>query len=282
MSGAYFLISPHTTGSAQRRLDAMANGASAAGWTVQKGPAYPGPVSSQVLVVWGAAHPHHAEAIADHREAGGRVVCVDHGFVDSGGSVRIAIDEAHSVRGPWRLSYTRPRFERWAGLEPEPVAKPPSEPVLVVGQGRKSTATSGEGDLLAQISGARAVFRRVSYRPKPRHPVERGAAFSRLEIDTGRDALSAVRDSGLVVCRHSGLAVTAAVVGRAVVSSRGAASSVYPRTLAALNLQPSDERRLEWLGRLSWFVWHIGELASPAMFRFFASYLEEVKPCAFT
>jgi hypothetical protein len=120
------------------------------------------------------------------------------------------------------------------------------------------------------------------YRPKPKHPVERGALFSKLPIDSGRDALSAVRDAGLVVCRHSGLAVTAAVVGRAVVASRGAASSLFPRTPAAVLLQPSDDRRLEWLGRLSWFVWGVGELAGPDLFRFVASYLEEVKPCAYT
>lgn len=282
MKGAFFLISAHTTGNAQRRLDALANGAAAAGWTVQKGPGYPGPVPKQLLVVWGASHPHHAEVIQGHRAAGGRTLVLDHGYIDTGGTVRFSLDEPHPTRGPWRLSGPEPRFPRWAGLDPAPVARAPSEPVLVVGQGRKSTNALGEGDLMAQISAARAGYKRVFYRPKPRHPVERGAVLSKLPLDTARDVLSAVRSSGLVVCRHSGVAVTAAVLGVAVVSSGGAAASCFPRTMAAVSLQPSDERRLEWLQRLSWFVWGVGELASPAPFRFVGRYLEEVKACAFT
>jgi hypothetical protein len=94
-------------------------------------------------------------------------------------------------------------------------------------------------------------------------------------METG-DLVPMLKKAGLVVCRHSNVAVDACRVGAPVVTQDGAAASIYPRRLSKYQEQPSQEVRQEFLERLAWWQWSVDEVRSGAMLDRAESQLERL------
>lgn len=130
--------------------------------------------------------------------------------------------------------------------------------IMLVGNGPKSTAIGAQGWAAAKSREIRREFpgRPVIYRPKPKRPLEVGVVADKISQEPIAYALKTV---GLVVCRHSNVAVDACLQGVPVVSEDGAGAAIYPKALKDYRQQPSLERRIEFLHRLAWWQWNAEE-----------------------
>lgn len=128
-------------------------------------------------------------------------------------------------------------------------------PILLVGNGPKTLVSGALGWTAKRSRDVKMAFpeRRVIYRPKPRRPKEGGVMYS--SLSSPNDIDDVLNGISLVVCRHSNVAIDACRLGVPVVCDAGAAACIYPSKLADFRLQPSMEKRLEFLTRLAWFQW---------------------------
>jgi hypothetical protein len=139
-------------------------------------------------------------------------------------------------------------------------------PVILVGMGEKSRqqlTTTGrpvtELDMLRKIL-ASPVYgkRRIIYRPK-------GSSRERLQgCETiNREAQSIERvlsGAGLVVTRHSNVAIDAIIAGVPAVCWDGAAAAVLGSDLSKPVYRLPDETRLRFLQNLAWWQWTEAEM----------------------
>ena len=123
--------------------------------------------------------------------------------------------------------------------------------IILVGLGHKSRSYLGlpnwERDKLAELR-RRFPEHEVIYRPKPRRP------FPNLSCTTDDTSPieALLQNAALVVCRHSNVAVDAAIAGVPFECENGAAMWLLRRPF-------TYESRLEFLRKLAWWQWHKGE-----------------------
>lgn len=135
-------------------------------------------------------------------------------------------------------------------------------PIMLVGNGPKSNRIGAAGWTAAKAGEIRSLFpkRPIWYRPKPKRPPEQDVGFDVLSHGTRiEDALTQV---GLVICRHSNVAIDACRAGVPVVCDDGAAASIYPKRFEDWQDQPSLEKRSEFMRRLAWWQWSPNECRS--------------------
>lgn len=253
-----FLSVKQPSAAAVPMLEALRKAAVRCGDVVKLTSRYEG--RSDWLVLFGVGYGPHNEARNRQLLRGGHAALLDLGYFgkskDGLGYSRVSVDQDH----PQHLLERAPAdATRWTshGLALREDADP-AGPIVLVGLGRKSREYLKAGDWeqrkLAELE-ARLPGRRILHRPKPRQE------FSRLHCD--RDVKTPIaqllRGASLVVCRHSNVAIDAAVAGVPIEVEDGAAQWLASRAFTHPN-------RLEFLQRVSWFQWRPSE--APAAWQF--------------
>jgi hypothetical protein len=240
---------PSETG--QPMLAAISAAAKAAGDVVTETTCFEG--KSDWLVLFGVGAAVNDAARKAQLARGGRVLLWDLGYVDRKkvvGHLRMSIDSDHPQQ--W-LDATPHDGSRWKRLA-TPLRNDADQagPILLVGLGRKSrsylNAPNWERDAYRSLK-ERLPGRRIVFRPKktdrPRLPCE---------MDADRPIEESLRGASLVVCRHSNVAVDAAIAGVPFEAENGAAMWLQQRDFTPAN-------RLEFLQRLAWWQWRSTEAA---------------------
>jgi hypothetical protein len=189
-----------------------------------------------------------------------RLIAFDLAYWDRKGAerkYRVAIGGFHSPKRIFQGK--RPPASRWeqSGLTITEHGGNPDGPVLLVGNGPKSTAVGASGWTAAKSIELRKAFPGVPiwYRPKPGRPAESGVVYDLLSTEEPID--SVLTKVSLVVCRHSNVAVDACRLGVPAVCDDGAAAAIYPKHWSGE--QPGLAKRTEFLHRLAWWQWSIAE-----------------------
>ena len=127
----------------------------------------------------------------------------------------------------------------------------PAGPIILVGLGTKSRTYLNDEDwesrTLARLE-QRFPNRRILHRPKPGH----GYTKLHCERDTTTPIAELLRGASLVVCRHSNVAVDAAIDGVPFECEDGAAAWLTGKPF-------TPEQRLDFLRRLAWWQWRVTE-----------------------
>lgn len=232
-------------------LKAVADAARLAGDEVREVSAYQG--ASDWLVLFGVGASANDLARKAQIARGGRVLHWDLGYFDRKkveGHARMSIDSDHPQ--DW-LDRTAADARRWAarGIELRSDSDP-SGPIVLVGLGRKSRAYLGaerwEQETHARLR-TRFPGRRIIFRPKGRDPVR-----LKCEADSTTSIADLLRGASLVVCRHSNVAVDAAIAGVPFEAEDGAAVWLQRREFTPAN-------RLAFLQRLAYWQWRTDEAA---------------------
>jgi hypothetical protein len=195
------------------------------------------------LMLWGVGRPAHAAAWRRHR---GPVAMWDLGYLARReGYYRVGVNHWHPTPAQIDATTNDPsRFERLEiALRND---SDPAGPIVLVGMGPKSHAFVKDSTWEARTHAAlRDEFpgRRIVFRPKPGKPVPRLDC----ELSTG-SIEDALRGASLVVCRHSNVAVDAAIAGVPARCEDGIARWLRGR--------PFDETtRRDFLARVAWWQW---------------------------
>lgn len=205
-----------------------------------------------------------------------KVVAFDMGYWcrnNPGRHYRVSVGGLHSPELIFRGD--RPTPERWEKAKLSVTDSAKIRPaIMLVGNGPKSTAIGAQGWAAAKSREIRAIFpgRQIVYRPKPKRPLEPGVVSNVISREPIEQALRTV---GLVVCRHSNVAVDACLQGVPVVSEDGAGAAIYPRSLQDYQNQPSLEKRIEFLHRLAWWQWTSEECEGPEFWRWMKGVIDE-------
>jgi hypothetical protein len=232
----------------KRMLQALADTAPAGSVVTT---AYTG--SRRVLALYGAGLPARAAVMRAHLARGGRVAAWDLGYWDRDDAMRVSVDNLHPTAAQLALAP--------AGETRRPVAlredADPAGPVLLVGIGPKSCDLLGLRFLQWETAALQRIKRshpgrRVLWRPKGKRPVQLPGAT----LAHGQPIEDALRGCSLVVCRHSNVAIDAAIAGVPVQCDDGAARALY-----ATNPAPAPAERAEFLRRLAWWNWRPTEAA---------------------
>lgn len=153
-------------------------------------------------------------------------------------------------------------------------ARKGSDRILLVGTAPKSQRVGANGWTAKMSQQLRKQFPNstIVYRPKPERPAEKGVVYH--ELSRGGTIEQAIARCGLVVCRHSNVAVDACRLGIPVVCEDGAASAIYPGKLSHWEDQPNKELRRDFLTRLSWWQWSIREVQKGGFWEWLENELE--------
>lgn len=229
----------------RRMLDALAANAPI-GSHITKG--YGG--NARVLIMYGAGLDYRSNVMRQHLKRGGRVIAWDLGYWDRENAMRMSIDGIHPKPEHIVQAPGTPRRQFVLRQDANP-----DGPILLIGIGFKSVCAYDLGYLqwekmkVSELS-ARFKGKKILWRPK-------GKDHARLpgtELTVGMPIEHAMRGCSLIVCRHSNVAVDACIAGIPVECEDGAAYALYKD-----NPNPSVEQRLDFLNRLSWFNWQIGD-----------------------
>lgn len=211
------------------------------------------------LTLWGVGAPDRGAARQAHVESGHSAILWDLGYVGRyrpNAYVRVSIDHDH----PWRLlDRTPPAPERWDvhGIELRDDHDPNGH-IVMVGLGNKSRVV-GTADLweaeTAERLRQRFPKRRIVYRPKPKSEA-RPCGF---EVDERPLIEDVLRGAALVVCKHSNVAVDAAIAGVPFECDDGAAYWLKGKDFTPFN-------RLDFLRRLAWWQWREDEAEEAMQF----------------
>jgi hypothetical protein len=196
-----------------------------------------------VLVLYGVGAAVNDQARRDQLARGGRVLHFDLGYFGRQkltGYLRMCLDRDH----PQHLLDATPNDPaRWAahGIELREDAKA-NGPIVLVGLGRKSRqylgAPNWERDKLKEIK-RRFTGREVVFRPK-----RAGDVSLPIRSDAVTPIAQLLRGASRVVCRHSNVAVDAAIAGVPFEAEDGAAMWLQAREF-------TRENRLDFLRRLA-------------------------------
>lgn len=235
----------------QRMLHALADTAPIPCTIVDK----PAGKGDPLLMTYGVGHPERLKQTEAHRKAGGTVVMWDIGYFgrgkDTEKALRLSVNDWHPQRLLDRVPLDGSRWDSYGiTLREDFNAK---GPIILVGLGPKTRAiiadTNWEAIALTRLR-RRFPRARIIYRPKPRR------IYPPLPVPT--DARTPIEEllqgASLVVCRHSNVAVDAAIAGVPFEASDGAAKWLDGKPY-------TRENRLEFLRRLAWFNWRPDEAA---------------------
>lgn len=205
---------------------------------------------ARVLIMYGAGLDYRTNVMRQHLKRGGRVIAWDLGYWDREVAMRMSIDGIHPKPEHIDQAPSTPRrqFKLRNDYDSD-------GPILLVGIGFKSVCAYDLGYLqweTAKVNELRARFKnqKILWRPKGKDC----ARLDGTELRIGMPIEDAMRGCSLVVCRHSNVAVDACIAGIPVECEDGAAYALYKD-----NSHPTAEQRLDFLNRLSWFNWQIGD-----------------------
>lgn len=231
-------------------LAGIAAAARASGDTVVETAQFMG--KSDWLVLYGVGAPVNDQARKAQIARGGRVLIWDLGYVDRKklvGHLRMSIDTDHPDR--W-LDKTPADPQRWdsLGVELREDARP-GGPIILVGLGPKAKRYLGLFDWEARkLKDLKRRFpgRKIIHRSKPGKPV----VSIGCPVDSTTPIEQLLHGASLVVCRHSNVAVDAAIAGVPFECEHGAAHWLMgkPYTL---------EVRLDFLRRCAHWQWKASE-----------------------
>lgn len=198
-----------------------------------------------LLLTYGTGHPLRRPWWKKHRKTGRHCIGLDLGYWgQDDGAMRVTVDEDHPQA--WIREESPERWEA-TGIQLRSDFDP-AGPAVIVGMGRKALPVHGlrplewEGRALSKVlaMGMKPVFR-----PKrSRYPV-----LPRVTVATGKIE-QVLKGAGLVICRHSNVAVDACIAGIPVICEDGAAYALYKN-----NRAPTYEQRLAFLQSLAWWNW---------------------------
>jgi hypothetical protein len=177
----------------------------------------------------------------------------------------------------WIFRGPRPSPERWeSACLPIQKRGDRNGPILLVGNGPKSTAVGAEGWAAAKSREIRAAFpgKTIWYKPKPNRPHEPGVVYDAVVEGNIDDVLA---KCSLVVCRHSNVSVDACRLGVPAVCEDGAGAAIFPGALADFEHQPESQLREEFLHRLAWWQWTRRECESGAFWQWITGVLGGAK-----
>lgn len=252
VSSVEFMITPKISTIGGPMLEALANAAGAAGVQVTRSRSYRG--GSDWLMLYGVGAEECSRARDAQVKGGGAAVIWDLGYFGRKKTVgflraSVNVDHPHSL-----LDATPKDASRWDAqgilLRED---RDPSGPIILVGFGRKSRAYLGERvhdwekNKLLELE-LRYPGKEIIFRPKPRNPFPR----LKCKIDDATPIVKLLKGASLVVCRHSNVAVDAAIAGVPFETEDGAALWLAQRPF-------TRENRLEFLQRLSWWQWKAEE-----------------------
>jgi hypothetical protein len=242
-----FLIPPAVERLGGPMLEALRTAADGAGFQTVRTTVYAG--ASDWLVLYGVGAPLQARARAQH-VAKGPVLLWDLGYFgnrEPGGYLRASLNHDHPQDLLDRVLVDGARWDSMGIALREDVA--PNGPIVLVGLGRKSRAYLGptvahwEERKLFELR-CRFPGREVVHRPKRGYV----SPLPGCRVDDASSIQELLRGVSLVVCRHSNVAIDAAIAGVPFECEDGAARWLARREFTRAN-------RLEFLRRLAWFQW---------------------------
>lgn len=263
VKSAEFLIPPDLSRTGMPALEALYGAAIKLGVPCIKTSVYEG--TCDQLWLFGVGHIHRAPAREAHVKSGRRVILWDLGYFGRrklGGYCRVSIDTDHPQK--W-LEQTPEDPSRWEMYNiPLRQDYDPEGPIILIGLGRKSRSYLGLPDWeIDTFHALRKRFpeRKIIYRPKPGHPSPAIAVTT--DVTSSIEQL--LEGASLVVCRHSNVAVDAAIAGVPFECEDGAAMWLLQRPFTADN-------RLSFLRRLAWWQWSVPE--APKAWKFLQHMIE--------
>lgn len=208
--------------------------------------------ASDWLILYGVGAPDRDLARDQHVASKRHVLMWDLGYWGRDEYMRCSIDHDHPQA---YLDKTEPEYDRWwdfrINLRED---ADPEGHIILVGLGRKSRAYLHEEEWeQKRLKKLRARFpgREIIYRPKPKSPI--------LKLDCRIDSVSPIEallvGAAMVSCRHSNVAVDAAIAGVPFECDDGAAMWLQARAYTVGN-------RLDFLRRLAWWQWRPDEAAN--------------------
>lgn len=205
---------------------------------------------ARTVIMYGAGLDYRTNVMKHHLKRGGKVIAWDMGYWDRENEMRMSIDGIHPT--PEQIASAPAEGRRKFNLRND---YDPDGPILLIGIGFKSVKAYGLGymqweNAALQDLQTRFPDKKILWRPKGK---DRTSLLG-TQLCTGIPIEDAIRGCSLVVCRHSNVAVDACIAGVPVECEGGAAYALYRD-----NHNPSIEERLDFLNRLSWFNWRIGD-----------------------
>lgn len=201
------------------------------------------------LILYGPGMDWRTAVFHAHRKKGGNVICWDLGYWDRESALRMSINNFHPTAkqlaySEGRLRSPQPRHELREDADP-------NGQILLIGLGPKACLLYGLKPYQWETQMLQAIRDRfpgvgIVWRPKGHRPLP----FNNLTISHDEPIEEALKGKRMVVCRHSNVAVDAAVAGVPVWCSDGAARAIYGETE-----HPTREARAKFLEQLEWWNW---------------------------
>lgn len=255
-------------------LDALHKSAKEFGFDAFQNAVY-GPCD--ILVMYGMGGARQFPVAIRHLAQGKTLITFDVGYWDRNyrhRKWRVSINGFHCH--DYIFLGERPSPDRFieSGLKVYP-DKIQDGPILLVGNGPKSNAVGADGWAAKKSKEIKKLFPglKITYKPKPKRPIEPGVKFDFVTHEPIDDALKKV---SLVVTRHSNVAVDACRLGVPVVCEDGAAASIYPARLSDYKNQPDLTMRLEFMHRIAWWQWSTREIRDGKFWPWMADRLDNV------
>lgn len=242
---------PTNSRHSKETLDGIIEAAKAAGWTVTVTSEYRR--RGAVLVVYGVGSTINNAARNAQIARGGRVMMFDLGYFGkkkTGGYFKVSLDTDHP---PQYLDLTPNAPARWEahGIELKDGAG--DGPIVLVGLGPKARTYLNLRHWEAnQLRDLRQRFpgREIIHRAKPGKPVLNIG----VPVDCETPIADLLRGASLVVCRHSNVAIDAAIAGVPFECVDGAAKWLADRPF-------TRDNRLDFLRRCAYWQWKADESA---------------------
>jgi hypothetical protein len=204
------------------------------------------------LMSYGLGHPERMHWTNAHKSNGGKLIGWDLGYWDRTNMMRLTIGADH----PWRLIKDMPsdRFIA-SGLKLSDNHYHSKGHILLIGMGIKSRAQfgyHGQQWELKKLEEIKKAYpgREIFYRPKKPE--------SFIISQKNGELKDALNRCSLVVCRHSNVAIDAALLGVPAVCCDGAGRCLYSDNLSSPK-NPDRQERLRFLQNLAWWQYNPSE-----------------------
>lgn len=251
MATVEFLRARQLSSTGEPMLKALVVAARAAGDKVIETTSFRG--GSDWLVLFGVGAEVNHKARRAQIAAGGRVLHWDLGYIGREkvvGHLRMSIDTDHPQQWLEKTPGDGSRLQRLNVVLREDAD--PAGPILLIGLGQKSRAYLRQPQweqMTFQKLRQRFPSARIIFRPKGNDDLRLPC-----DVDPSTPIADLLRGASLVVCRHSNVAVDAAIAGVPFEAENGAAMWLKNRDF-------TPENRIEFLRRLAWWQWKSKEAA---------------------